>query len=348
MLWIDIKYANLLSVQLERYAVKQQNPFLANFRCPICGDSRKNKNRARGYLFTKSNGLFYKCHNCGVGTSLGNLVKTVNPGLFDQYKLERYTEGLDIGNAPRPHAKVEFQNFTPQFEEKSPLDRLFDKVSELPNHNIGVRYLESRKLPHDKWSNIYFAYETKKLTELCPDYDQIITFEEPRIIIPFYDRQNNLVGVTARAVDNPGGNRTDRMRYVTLRIDKMKPMVYNLNNVDTTKEVYVTEGPLDSMFLTNAVAAGNADLTRIENEIPKGNTTLVFDNQPRSHEIVKIMKNAMTDGWKMCVWPDKLNEKDINEMIIAGKSISEVEDLINTNTHSGLSLRLKLNAWSKC
>ena len=348
MLWIDIKYANMLSIQLERYTVKTQNPFLANFRCPICGDSKKNKNRARGYLFTKSNSLFYKCHNCGVGTSLGNLIKVVNPGIFDQYKLERYTEGLDMGKAAKPHAKVEFQNFTPQFEEKSPLDRLFDKVSELPNHNIGVRYLESRKLPHDKWSNIYFAYETKKLTELCPDYDQIITFEEPRIIIPFYDRQNNLVGVTARAVDNPGGNRTDRMRYVTLRIDKMKPMVYNLNNVDTTKEVYVTEGPLDSMFLTNAVAAGNADLTKIENEIPKGNTTLVFDNQPRSHEIVKIMKNAMADGWKMCVWPDTMDEKDINEMIMAGKTISEVEDVINKNTHSGLSLRLKLNAWSKC
>ena len=342
MMWIDIKYANMLSIQLEKYTVKTQNPFLANFRCPICGDSKKNKNRARGYLFTKSNGLFYKCHNCGVGTSLGNLIKVVNPGIFDQYKLERYTEGLDMGNAAKPHAKVEFQNFTPQFEEKSPLDRLFDKVNTLPNHNIGVRYLERRQLPRDRWNNIYFAYETKKLTELCPDYDQIVTFEEPRIIIPFYDRQNKLVGVTARAVDDA------KMRYVTLRIDKMKPMVYNLNNVDTTKEVYVTEGPLDSMFLTNAVAAGNADLTRIENEIPKGNTTLVFDNQPRSHEIVKIMKNAMADGWKMCVWPDTMDEKDINEMIIAGKSVSEVEDIINTNTHSGLSLRLKLNAWSKC
>ena len=342
MMWIDIKYANMLSIQLEKYTVKTQNPFLANFRCPICGDSKKNKNRARGYLFTKSNSLFYKCHNCGVGTSHGNLIKVVNPGIFDQYKLERYTEGLDMGNAAKPHAKVEFQNFTPQFEEKSPLDRLFDKVNTLPNHNIGVRYLERRQLPRDRWNNIYFAYETKKLTELCPDYDQIVTFEEPRIIIPFYDRQNKLVGVTARAVDDA------KMRYVTLRIDKMKPMVYNLNNVDTTKEVYVTEGPLDSMFLTNAVAAGNADLTRIENEIPKGNTTLVFDNQPRSHEIVKIMKNAMADGWKMCVWPDTIDEKDINEMIIAGKSVSEVEDIINTNTHSGLSLRLKLNAWSKC
>ena len=342
MLWIDIKYANLLSVQLERYAVKQQNPFLANFRCPICGDSRKNKNRARGYLFTKSNGLFYKCHNCGVGTSLGNLVKTVNPGLFDQYKLERYTEGLDIGNAPRPHAKVEFQNFTPQFEEKSPLDRLFDKVSELPKHNIGVRYLDRRKLPRSEWSNIYFAYETKKLIELCPDYDQIVTYEEPRLIIPFYDRNSNLVGVTARAVDDM------KMRYVTLRIDKHKPMVYNLNRVDTSKQIYVTEGPLDSMFLSNAVAAGNADLTRVENEIPKGNTTLVFDNQPRSSSIVKIMKDAMTDGWNVCVWPDTILEKDINEMIMSGTTADKVEDVINKNTHSGLSLRLKLNAWSKC
>ena len=342
MLWIDIKYANLISVQLERYTVKQQNPFLANFRCPICGDSRKNKNRARGYLFTKSNGLFYKCHNCGAGTSLGNLVKLVNPSLFDQYKLERYTEGLDMGNAPRPHAKVEFQNFTPQFEEKSPLDRLFDKVSELPNHNIGVRYLERRKLPRDRWSNIYFAYETKKMADLCPEYDQIVTYEEPRLIIPFYDRNNNLVGVTARAIDNI------KMRYVTLRIDKHKPMIYNLNRVDTSKQIYVTEGPLDSMFLSNSVAAGNADLTRVENEIPKGNTTLVFDNQPRSAEIVTIMKNAMKDGWNVCVWPDTVLEKDINEMVLAGKEIAKVEETINTNTHSGLSLRMKLNAWSKC
>jgi hypothetical protein len=102
------------------------------------------------------------------------------------------------------------------------------------------------------------------------------------------------------------------------------------------------------MFLSNSVAAGNADLTRVENEIPKGNTTLVFDNQPRSAEIVKIMNNAMKNGWNVCVWPDTILEKDINEMVLAGKEVAEVEETINTNTHSGLSLRLKLNAWSKC
>lgn len=342
MLWIDIKYANLLSIQLEQYAVKQQSPFLANFRCPICGDSQKNRKKARGYLFTKVNGLFYKCHNCSVSTTLGNLIKQVNPSIFDQYRLERYTEGLDIGNAPRPHAKVEFGNFTPHFEEKSPLDRLFDKVSELPDHNIAVRYLKQRKIPRDKWDTIYFAYETKKLAEMCPDYDEIVTFEEPRIILPFIDRNKNLVGVTARAVDK------SKMRYVTLRIDKVKPMVYNLNNIDTTKQVYCVEGPLDSMFLDNAVAAGSSDLAKVANVIPKGNTTLIFDNQPRNRSVVNIMRKAMEEGWNICVWPDTILEKDINDMILAGKDSLELQKVINTNTHSGLSLRLKLNAWSKC
>jgi len=341
-MWIDIKYANLLSVQLENYTVKTNNPYLANFRCPFCGDSQKSKKKIRGYLYTKTTSLFYKCHNCGVGTTLGNVIKQVNPSLFNEYKLERYKEGMDIGNAAKPHARVEFQNFSPQFKERSPLERLFDSVSTLPKHNIGVRYLESRMIPRDKWSDIYFAYETKKLVELCPDYDEIVQYEEPRIILPFMSRSNDLVGVSARAVEK------NNLRYLTLRIDKNTPLIYNVNNVDLTKQIYCVEGPLDSLFLDNAVAVGSADLARVSSILPKGNTTLVFDNQPRNPEVVRIMKRAMDDGWKIVIWPDTIEEKDINDMVLSGKSASEIQEVINMNSHSGLSLHLKLNAWSKC
>ena len=342
MLWIDVKYANLLSVQLEQYSVKQQNPYLANFRCPLCGDSQKSKKKARGYLYNKTSSLFYKCHNCGVGTTLGTLIKNLNDSLYNQYRLERYKEGLDIGNAAKPHSKVEFSNFTPVFAEKTPLDRLFDKVNVLPDHNPGVRYLKSRKIPRDKWNNIYFAYETKKLIELCPDYHEIIKYEEPRIILPFFNRNNSLVGITARDLKN------GKLRYLTLKIDKDEIMIYNLNNIDTSKRVYCVEGPLDSLFLNNSVAVGSSDLSKISNILRKDNTTLIFDNQPRNPSIIRLMNKAIDEQWSMVIWPENLEEKDINDMIMNGKSPEKIMEVININTHSDLSLRLKFKAWSKC
>ena len=96
MLWIDTKYAGLISSSLPLFKVKQNNPYMANFRCPICGDSKKSKFKARGYLFTKKNELFYKCHNCGYGSSFGKLLKHVNSSLYDQYTLERYKQWITI------------------------------------------------------------------------------------------------------------------------------------------------------------------------------------------------------------------------------------------------------------
>tara|TARA_Y100000593_G_C4281100_1_gene322809 strand:- start:428 stop:1459 length:1032 start_codon:yes stop_codon:yes gene_type:complete len=341
-LWIDVKYANILSVQLEHYTVKNQNPYLSNFRCPLCGDSQKSKKKARGYFYTKTSSLFYRCHNCNAGTTLGNIIKTVNASLYNDYKLERYKEGFDVGNAAKPHSKIEFQNFTPQFEEKSPLDRLFEKVDTLNDSNIFAKYLKNRKIPRSKWGSIYYTYETHKLIELCPEYSSIVEFDEPRIIFPFYTKDKRLIGVTARDVSSKSN-----LRYLTLRIDKVEPMIYNIENIDTSKQIYCTEGPIDSLFLDNAVAVGSSDLGRIRSLLPKSNTTLIFDNQPRNVSIGSIMRRVMEDGWSMVIWPDTVKEKDINEMAL-NMSIDQIKELINKNSHSGLKARFKINAWSKC
>ena len=47
---------------------------------------------------------------------------------------------------------------------------------------------------------------------------------------------------------------------------------------------------------------------------------------------------------KMVVWPKNIEEKDINDMIIAGREVSEI---ISMNTFSGLSLKLAISQWSK-
>ena len=110
--------------------------------------------------------------------------------------------------------------------------------------------------------------------------------------------------------------------------------------MDKSKTVYVTEGPIDSLFLPNSIAVGGSDLKRV---LDNGyNFVFVFDNEPRNKELLKIM-DSMID-YKMVVWPKNIYEKDINDMILKDR---EILDIIDNNTFSGLRLKMALSAWRK-
>ena len=332
--WIDRKYAGLVSPRLDRYAVKTQTPFLANFRCPICGDSTKNKWKTRGYLFEKKGGLFYKCHNCTYSSSLGNFIKDLDEQLYKQYVFERYREG---GHHRQSHANVEtvFDFAQPTFKKKSILDELLDPV-------VGSKaesYLIQRQIPRTKWGDLYFVEDMQTMENLSEKYRDRIVGTESRLVIPFYDRDGVLVGVTCRALGD------ERLRYVTVKLNDEKPFIYNLDRIDFTKKIYVTEGPLDSMFLENAVAVGNSDLKQISKYLPKERIVLVFDNQPRNKEIISLIQKAAALGYKIVIWPESILQKDINEMIVSG--VDNIQEIIDNNTFEGLELVLNFNLWKK-
>ncbi len=330
--YIDVKYVGLLAPRLDRFKVKNQNPYTANFRCPVCGDSQKNKYKARGYLFSKKGGLFYKCHNCGFSASLGNLIKEIDPTLYKQYTLERYTEG----NVRQSHANVHnVMSFTaPVFKKKTLLDSLLDPVRGTP----AEKYLRDRRVPESTWKDLYYIDNIEKIEQLSEKYKDRIVGNEARLVLPFFDRDGKLVGVTCRALGD------ERLRYVTVRVNEEKPMIFGLDRVDITKDIYVAEGPLDSLFLENSVAVGNTDLKSVSNSLPFERLVFIFDNQPRNKELVKIMERAMNGGARMVIWPEKIIEKDINDMVLAGIDVAKV---ISSNTFKDLELKLKFTQWKK-
>ena len=318
--YIDIKYLGLLSPRLELFKVKNHDPYTANCRCPICGDSKKSKWKARGYFFSKKGGVFYKCHNCGYSSSIGSLLKQLDSFLYNQYTLERFKEGkTSVANVSIKFTKPDFESR----KQKSLLDSLFDKVDGTP----AEEYLEKRRIPKNRWGELYYIDDVQKLEQLSEKYRGRIVGTEPRLVIPFYNRDGKFVGVTCRALGD------ERLRYLTIRLNDIDPFIYNLDKVDITKDVYVTEGPLDSLFLDNAVAAGSSDMNAIKSVIPKEKLVLVFDNQPRNKEIVKLIEKAINEDYKLVIWPEKICEKDINEMFLTGIA---VQDIINKNTFSGL------------
>jgi transcription elongation factor Elf1 len=340
-LHIDNKYVRLISHRVRNFKQKSDN--LYNFSCPLCGDSKTNLSKARGYTFAKGNSLFYKCHNCGAGTNLGNLLKNVDSELHKEYVLERYKSG-----------ESGFSNFKdPKFDIPSPK---FDKVSkqtvfehaqpigELPSGHYCLSYVQGRKLPQDKYNLLYFTPNYKEfILSLVPDYEKEL-LPDARLVIPFYNEYNELIAVTGRALET--SDKT--LRYVTVRtIESNNKLVYGMDRVDLNKPVRIVEGPVDSLFIDNCIASGDASLALTAKNIDCKEKLLIFDNQPRNKEVCKLMLDAIKLELNVVIWPDYIESKDINDMIVTGISKDEIETIISSNSFSGLEAQTRFTFWKK-
>jgi transcription elongation factor Elf1 len=332
--YVDKKYISLLAPKLQQF--KQRGEFLWNFRCPVCGDSQKNKIKTRGYLYKRKEHFGFMCHNCGSSMSLQKFIKYVDPHLYSEYQLESFVQSNTT-------TKVDVNEFVtkPTFESK-PKTILYTDAQRLtglnPYHNAR-KYLEDRKVPIE---DLFYVDDFAKFVrDLFPDNDKTL-YKEERIIIPFYDKEGNLLGVQGRAIG------PSKIKYITIKASEESPKIYGWNKVDTSKNVYVVEGPIDSLFLDNCIATMDAALYHAISILGVDiDYTFVYDNEPRNKQIVSNMRKTIAMGYKICVWPDTIEQKDINEMILAGMHPSQIQHIIDSNTYEGLIATMKMNQWSR-
>jgi predicted RNA-binding Zn-ribbon protein involved in translation (DUF1610 family) len=319
---IDSKYIGLVSSRLQKF--KRVKADLYNFRCPLCGDSQKNKNKTRGYIYPVKNNTNFKCHNCGASLSFNNFLKELDPTLHKQYTLEKFKEGHTGRNFVVEEPKFEFTK--PVFKKKLDLP----KASEVP---IAREYLEKRKLNPEKF---YFAHKFKEWTNTQKQTFSNFYKDECRIIIPLYDTQSNLIGFQGRALESSPN------KYITVMISDDAPKIYGLENVDSTKPIYIVEGPFDSTLVENSVAMCGADVDI--GTFGWSDYIYVFDNEPRNREIVNRISKTINRGDKVIIWPMIVRQKDINDMVLAGLNVM---DVLKSNTYSGLEAKIKFNNWKK-
>ena len=329
--YIDIKYINEISARLSQF--KKKGDYLFNFRCPHCGDSKKSKTKARAYLYRVKNDMFFKCHNCGEGQSLTNFLKFLDNKKYEQYLLERYK-----GSAPST-PQPEFNDFKPKFKEVDILDGL-TPVSELKDNHPVKQYVVKRKIPEKYFSKLFLCNKFMAFVNKAkPNTFSHTKGEHPRLIIPFYDINNKVFAFQGRAFGK------EQPKYLTVKLDENKQKVYGLNTVNLQEHVHIVEGPIDSMFVKNCLAAAGADLTL---KVEPSNVTYIFDNEPRNKEIIKRMYDVIEKDYNLVVWPDDMRHKDINDMIISGMSIAEVQTIISKNTFAKLEALTKISYYKKC
>jgi len=331
----DTKYLSLLSPRLERF--KKVRDYLWNFRCPQCGDSHKSKSKARGYVYRKKTDLFFKCHNCGVGQSVGNLIKDLDPFLHKQYIMERYRAG-ETGK--RKSKAPDFKFETPKFKPKKTTIDL-PSIESLPKEHYARVYCEGREIPHQFMDKIFYTEDFKNwaLSVCQVDYSTLMG-KEPRLVIPFFDKDNQLIGAQGRALQE------SKIRYVTVKVHEDAPKVFGLERWNSDKHTYLVEGPIDSLFLPNCLAMAGADMSDLT-LIDKDKTTLIFDNEPRNFQIVRSMIRSLQDGWKIVVWPNSITCKDINDMVLTSIKDARLVEIINTNTYSGQRGEWEVKSWKK-
>lgn len=332
MNWLDKKYSLLLSSHLEQFKQVKEN---INFRCPICLDSQKNKNKARGWILSTGDSARFYCHNCGSSMSFSDFLKTISPTLFYDYLRDRYSE------KKKEETFVVLKSPKPEFTT-NPFKSL-KSVSQLDNNHPAKLYIGSRMIPSEMHYDLFYAPKFKSfVNSLIPDKFEDTKIDEGRIVIPLRDK-DGIIGFQGRSL-NPKSD----IKYITIMLDESKPKMYGLDKVNINKVIFAFEGPIDAMFIPNSVAsAGGKIELGLENLFNPDRVICVYDNEPRSIETVKKIENAIRNKYKVCIWPSYLKEKDINDMVLAGYTPNDLSDIIKNNTYQGLGANLMLSSWKR-
>jgi transcription elongation factor Elf1 len=337
---VELQFATMLSNRLEHFKIKSTNPYKINFRCPVCGDSKKSRSKARGWLLedAKDQSLHFFCHNCGASQGFGNFLKTIDPLIYNDFITSKYIDkAKHLPGSTAPVVSDDSFKTNTAKQLSDPLKKI-KKISQLRHDHPVKKYIVGRQIPPNQHYRLYYAPKFQEwINSILPGKLPSTKADHPRLILPFMDENGKCFGVSGRGFDPEG------LRYITIMFDD-KPKVFGLDKVDFDKPYKIVEGPIDSLFLNNAMAMAGADgnFDGIKNT---KNATFVFDNEPRNKEIHKRMDKLIRDGMAVCIWPASIAQKDVNDMVLAG--LQNIDKIIKDNTYRGLEANLKLSMWRK-
>lgn len=305
-LYLDTKYLTIISSRLDQYKKIQEN--LYNFRCPFCGDSKKDSTKARGYVIqsNKGEGLFFKCHNCGCVCAFRELLKKIDGHLYRQYVMEKLQENRFTAPTSNKSNQLDKSIFKPsRVVVPQYVDSILDRVSrldKLPDNHPCKMYCVKRNIPYKMFPYLYYTNDFKSyVNSFEPGKFKNNPVPEERLIIPYFDKHGKCFAMQGRALDP-----NNSIRYFTIKVDKENGnRVYGLDRVDYSQHVLIVEGPIDSMFLPNCLAVSGSDYSDPLFEQLKPISTIVPDNEPRNKQVCQTIEKMIDRGFKVCLWPDR-------------------------------------------
>ena len=335
MLWVDVKYANMISNKLSYFRIIKNNPYIANYRCPLCDDINE-KRRARGYLLEKKGKIISYCHNCGSSMILQNFIEIIDPYLYSQYKIELLKERWVNHKKPVD----EIIDTPPIFKPKSLLLGL--KLS-LNSNNIAFEYAKNRKIPESFYQSLYFCDNINNISKKIERYDNINFYDAPVLVIPFFDKDEKYGYLSCRSLVSESP-----FRYIVLEVDNSMPKIWGIEYIDWKQPIYIFEGPIDAMCVPNSLAlagvSSDKSIEYILNHTSKDNIVFSFDNELYNRDVLKQIRKKIEQGFSVVICDKNFKGKDINEIITNEiMTPDEIYKYLKDRTFSGLRAKVELS-----
>lgn len=360
--YIDLKYLRLASVYLTKF--KSDGRDVYNFRCPLCGDSKKDKTKARGYVYVRGDLSLYHCHNCGnpEARTLAKLIEFLSPSLYKEYKYEKF--GSKFNRVERKEEVLEEDNNDDIFIDKELIkvdnikmkrlasEKLLKDCTSLTlledDHHARVYLRDKRRLPSDDIDKLFYLTDINLLTNKIDKYKDKKFPKYDAILIPFIDFDGVINCIQLRIL-----NEKAKQRYVTLYLNEDRSKaIYGLNYVDDTDTVYALEGPFNSLFLDNAIAFAGSSQTNKINYIKDRikDFVIIYDPDYRTNPHVRhSLEKSINEGYKVVLYDDFFkSDDDINDIVIKYNWTKEqLMDYIRSRTFCGLQAKLELSKLTK-
>jgi len=336
--YIDERYIKMMGMYVERFTDIGNDSY--NCRCPICGDSRKSRTKARGFFYKSENDNWrYKCHNCAVNMSFYQFIEQVAPQLFVEYKFEVFNEKKEYNKRFRVKDKIS-ENQKVKTEIKKFDLKVFHKIN-MKEVNEFTSYLRDRKIPTHMAECLYYTDNLEPIVHSIAGYEDKEVYIKRGIIIPYYDTKGNFEAFQIRNIDKKSD-----VRYLTYDVNP-SDHIFNLADINPKQRVYVFEGAFDSMFCKNAVCASGSSIFNKLNRIKEVNSdvAVVFDNDFKTNTVIyDLLMKVIKNGYKVVIFDDRMRGyKDINEYVKGtNKTIDEVTSYLESCTYEGLTAELHI------
>lgn len=334
---IDKKFIGLVSGRLKNLVYKNTASVVASFTHSC---ERPESRKRRGHFLSYPDGVFMRCFNCGESLPLSKFLQDQDPTLYKEYCLENFKEGVWESKEEYRPVLVE-----PVVEKPKPvIDYFHNLISyrDLPDDHPAMNYIIDRQIPEKRYKELYIVPKFHKwASKIDPIFEKFKT-DHPRLVLPYYDINKNLLGFTCRAYGK------EQPKYIHLRTDDTREFIYGQDHVDINKPILAVEGQIDSMFLDNCVAIGRASYKSGFLETHKTNLAIIPDNDFRRNiHVCNQIKKAITSGFTVCFLPESW-KKDINDIIKSGTTAREIQEYVMSNRKSGAQALLQLALERKC
>lgn len=333
-MYVLINYANRVGVHLTNFKQKKARLWEFSHSCENQQGSKKLKRR--GYIYESKAGISLNvtCKHCGYSKSLGNFIREISPSLFDEFRLETYTSTFEPLIAQQTAEK--------ENEPDVNLSGLIP-VTKLPPSSSVLKFLERRKIPQSTYEFIYVAKNFYDwASQYKPDFKKLKD-DSPRLVFPYFNKSGDVLGFTARTFSPKV-----EPRYIHLRVNKSEEFIYGADRVRETGTIYVTEGQIDSLFVSNGIAVGGAHYGGDFINNHKDRIVIIPDTDwKRNPQVGQQVKRAIHHGFRVCFIPNTVKGKDLNDIVKNGMSLAELKTLIDTNTKHGLTAMLEFSLLKK-